>query len=90
MYVEVSVTGGVPTEQSGLVAVIHGQPVAVAQPEVAVLVPDGSVAVAVALVVHSHPVGTVGPVSYDALGSNEFHIIVLKCRSFFWMPSVYQ
>ena len=69
LYVEVTITGGVPTEQSRLLAVIQGQSVAVAEPEVPVLVPDGAVAVAGALVVHSHPVGTVRAVSYDALHS---------------------
>ena len=69
LYVEVTITGGVPTEQSRLLAVIQGQSVAVAEPEVPVLVPDGAVAVAGALVVHCHPVGTVRAVSYDALQS---------------------
>ena len=40
--VEVSITRGVPTEQPGLVSVIHSKPVAVAKSQVSVLVPDCS------------------------------------------------
>ena len=76
--VQVSVTSGVSAEQAGLVAVVHHHPVAVAQPQVAVLIPDGPVAVAAALVVHSYPVRPVRTISNDALditlvaGSNIF------------------
>ena len=61
------VTRGVSTKQSRLVSIINGESVAVAKSEVSVLVEDGSVTVSAALVVHSHPVGTVRAVSYDAL-----------------------
>ena len=65
--VQVSVTGGVSAEQPGLESVIHHQPVAVAEPQVAVLVPDGPVTVSAALVIHSDPVRPVLTISDDAL-----------------------
>ena len=67
LNVQVSVTCGVSAEQSGLVTIIHHQPVAVAEPQVPVLIPDGPVTVSAALVIHSDPVRAVFAISNDAL-----------------------
>ena len=67
LNVQVSITCGVSAEQPGLVTIIHHQPVAVAEPQVPVLIPDGPVTVSAALVIHSDPVGAVLAVSNDAL-----------------------
>ena len=84
LNIEISITGGVPTEQPaaghghqadqphghlpGLVTVIHRHPVTISQPQVTSLVPDDSITVTVALVIHSHPVGTILTISNDTLG----------------------
>ena len=65
--VQVSVTSGVSAEQPGLVTIVHHEPVAVAQPQVAVLIPDGPVTVPAALIVHSDPVRPVLAISDNAL-----------------------
>ena len=69
--VEEAVAGGVAAEEARLVAVVDGEAVAVAEAEVAVLVPDRAVAVPAALVVHRHPVGPILPVSDDSLQNQE-------------------
>ena len=69
--VEEAVAGGVAAEEARLVAVVDGEAVAVAEAEVAVLVPDRAVAVPAALVVHRHPVGPILPVSNDSLQNQE-------------------
>ena len=69
--VEEAVAGGVAAEEARLVSVVDGEAVAVAEAEVAVLVPDRAVAVPAALVVHRHPVGPILPVSDDSLQNQE-------------------
>ena len=71
-------TIGVPTEQSSLVSIIHGQSVAVSKSKVSGLVEDGSVTTSTSLVIYSDPVGAVIAISNDAL-------ICIKFQSFIFI-----
>ena len=86
LYVEVSFTGGVPTEQPaqwgddddddddgdlpGVMTIIHSYSVTVAQTKVPSLVPDSPSAVTRAMVINSHPVRTILTISNNTLHSH--------------------